>query len=1263
MRTDKRSSHKADKKTSARGHKQGVVGYSKKSALLEEAITHMNTGKYGRSSAALKELLALDPQNTEARRLFATLHLRLGSLVTAREAFESLANEAIGRQDYWLAESLLREYLAAGPRCIPFLEQLAHVYEEKGDAMAAVAELGKAVEILLEDPDPDHPEKPSQLYGKIRELAPASPVAFQFASSFDIQTGEFRLLPRSVSDNQPAAEELNGRPIIASDPAGEANAPAEVMPWEQLDESSSPDPSPFHPDESEWNAPKTLPDVSTAINGIEPKDTSRESVFSQQESDSTEPSSVSIDSVLLQEAESAAEATPAELREQRAPIVELTVSPLISSEPAESSAERAADISWEATAPVEPSSVPSRMPWEHVADPALQIVETEAASVPIPSPDTDSVHHPEASTSTIPVEAAPIPATEPEPAPAPSSPTSFSWNAIFDSAWKIAVGTTAPSSSVVVKEADGTEPISSGEQPEPPVVTTGQAEATEEVDQQTNTIEVADVTSSSHPLDVPPAFEPSMHESVAEPLLSVPQPDLEEAPPSFPSPPTVLVSEVEEPAIPSSPVVENVQHEPAETFAVSPPESVAEPIPMGNLDYSPPTETPVEQEERQPTLPGSPTVDLKAGGSVSPTVEPPAHWTTGEAAVQQHRPSARKRKGEKESAETPEVAPPSSPARETQVEPVSELSRGWESKGAEEAEAEAETAVVAQEVAPELIEPKPPDSRPEWAQASDSISLDQPVPPAPIWQEPPSDTFYTIDEPARSSAASAVDVLFGSTGQGQAIQTKERFASPKQASRFRARLARLRLAVSSFILSCFSTTRAFVLLCISLVVLGLATAALAAGMLAIVWMVMEESPTQHYQGLTSGPQRQITDPKKNGFLLLMGFDAPSGTDPLQAGYERKVTEHDVASSRSCMLGQEAKGGSGTGASSNVIDGWFKGADPLTQLKGQPETVRSLVAQEATSLARYQQWMPMSFDDWGFGQILSPNCPHILLTHRLFLLDGFNQDTAVGINRLEKDMEAWRSALGQSKTLMVKMMAATAVQDDVALTSALLMRPETDSATINRLAKVVRPLDQLELSVRWPMQSHFIWATGNVAADLKKDRTEERPFHVSVAAAMPLPVQRRANAYAEYYDAANKAVAEGRYVNLPKASQFLRTSASNLFDYWANPIEHVIGIEPLPSWDPYVGRMVETDAQLRLASLQVWVRRGPSDGDVLGRLAKAGQAYYDPFTGLPMLVNQPKRLLYSVGRDGKDQEGDRHLDVVVAIPSVQSAAAESKRGSK
>ena len=47
MRTDKRPSQKPDKKTPSRIHKRGIVGYSKKTALLEEAVTHMKKANPG----------------------------------------------------------------------------------------------------------------------------------------------------------------------------------------------------------------------------------------------------------------------------------------------------------------------------------------------------------------------------------------------------------------------------------------------------------------------------------------------------------------------------------------------------------------------------------------------------------------------------------------------------------------------------------------------------------------------------------------------------------------------------------------------------------------------------------------------------------------------------------------------------------------------------------------------------------------------------------------------------------------------------------------------------------------------------------------------------------------------------------------------------------------------------------------------------------------------------------------------------------------
>ncbi|MGE3977925.1 MAG: tetratricopeptide repeat protein, partial [Nitrospira sp.] len=264
MRANKKLPLKSDKTQATRGYKRGVVGYSRKTALLEEAITQMNAGKYGRSSAALKELLTLDPDNMEARRLFATLHLRLGSLIPARQAFDSLISEAFQRQDYWLAESLLREYLAAGPRCVPFLEKLGTLYQEKGDVPEAVVEYGKAIDSLIEDPEPDNPHHASQLYAKIRELAPASPVAFRLASFFDTQTGE--LLVRQSDDSGQST-------VVPSSDMSEGGQGLQaglepmdgVMPWEIQDSQAAASETLKVADASDSSGPLIAPTITDLL--------------------------------------------------------------------------------------------------------------------------------------------------------------------------------------------------------------------------------------------------------------------------------------------------------------------------------------------------------------------------------------------------------------------------------------------------------------------------------------------------------------------------------------------------------------------------------------------------------------------------------------------------------------------------------------------------------------------------------------------------------------------------------------------------------------------------------------------------------------------------------------------------------------------------------------------------------------------------------------------------------------------------------------
>ncbi|HKC94957.1 MAG TPA: tetratricopeptide repeat protein, partial [Nitrospira sp.] len=894
MRTDKRSAQKADKKTPSRVHKRGVVGYSKKSALLEEAITHMNTGKYGRSSAALKELLALDPHNTEARRLFATLHLKLGSLVTARQAFESLANEAIGRQDYWLAESLLREYLAAGPRCVPFLELLAHVYQEKGDEMAAVGELGKAIEILRDDPDSDNPQKAAQFYAKIRELAPASSVALELAPLFDVQTGEFLVRPSGV--HQPVSGNDAGLHESAASVATEHPLP-EVMPWEVIDESPTSDSQPSSTIPTAGQSPDLSADQiedplsmgeyeqdnrnsdSLSSTTVAPSD---ESTLSHDELDSTgAASTLDTGEPELQELvqEQASENRPGvetgsgaglpspmpweqmadasiQIAQPEAPLSSdphlalesilasfreqdlLTAPPVTNEEsqapPIEMAAPAVPHESMESTAGDPSTQLSSPMPWEQISDGEMQIPEAESSAQPAsPAPLQEAFSFSsspslteEAGNSPSALVCDPVPTdsadslltvTDPEhlavrdeqsltvqPLETESAPGSvaeaprestFSWNSVFDKAWKFAAGTMAPSPE---RELD-TNAISNREEdsvtPAPPM-----------------------------PAESPaPELSPYVSLSTSDaapPLASV-----------TPAMPASFSTVVEEQTIPE------VAGESLASVPVSAEIRLAE--------EPPPSSTVPLKPEEPPSRPKE----------IAPPVDAPSHWNTGEVAVQVHRPSKKKKRWEKEPKDAEQTPAIPTSALESISETLSEAIREWKSTPIE---------AVGSSV-PEGVAPKQDASCPDWMQASETITFNAPA-PAP---EAPALTLRSWSdsgvvptrehvEPTQTPAASAVDVLFSSDSAADHFTTHERPSWSKPRPRIMARLHRVRIGVSSFIGSCFSTTRSLTFLALMLAVTVVVVAATGIGAVGLAWMAMEVPPSPVYHNLTVAPPRLVT---------------------------------------------------------------------------------------------------------------------------------------------------------------------------------------------------------------------------------------------------------------------------------------------------------------------------------------------------------------------------------------------------------------------
>ncbi len=176
------------------------------SDLMAEATRRIEEGQYAGAEAMLTQLLSREPGNPEICQLLARLHLLQGNLQVALGEYRFLAGGALRAQDYPMAETLITEYLKIEPASVPMLELLGELYQEKGDPATAAQHFGRAVEILLEHPEPGMPTLPAELFEKVQALAPGSAIARKLAPAFD---------PNAEADS-PAILEETAEPAIVS---------------------------------------------------------------------------------------------------------------------------------------------------------------------------------------------------------------------------------------------------------------------------------------------------------------------------------------------------------------------------------------------------------------------------------------------------------------------------------------------------------------------------------------------------------------------------------------------------------------------------------------------------------------------------------------------------------------------------------------------------------------------------------------------------------------------------------------------------------------------------------------------------------------------------------------------------------------------------------------------------------------------------------------------------------------------------------------
>ncbi|OGW69886.1 MAG: hypothetical protein A3A88_05740 [Nitrospirae bacterium RIFCSPLOWO2_01_FULL_62_17] len=916
----------------------------KKKELFVEATQQIKAGKYGQASKVLKELMALEPANIEYRRLSASLNLKLGNMISAKAVYESLVQEATQMRDFRLAESLLREYLAAGPRCVPFLERLGQVCEDNNNAMVAANEYGKALQILLEDADPGEAGHASELYGKIKNLSPNNPALAQY------------------------------------------------------------DPTKF-------------------------------------------------------------------------------------SRPA-------------------PASAPS---------PLAAAIKMSAAAPPSP----------------------------PVPTPAPAAPPPL-----------------AAAPPPVAPPPVHAEPVS--QKP----------------------------AKRAKLLDDAPMVEDDLTDVLVSKVKPVPHPPLpkREAPPPPPPPPMVDDD------------LTDLLSRPIPKRAPLPKPSLAKKL-FGFLQLSPASEPPPAPAPEQPPAP-----PVVAAPPPPPAVEPPP----------------------------PAVEPPPAP-----VEAAPAASPQWKPWQPEQPEEPA--APAAEPSAVEAAAQPQETAWKAWQPPEPAAAAPVSAPGAPPSEKPlgTGAGFLVVD--SRKRQGESAPAFGAGLGESTPIPAKGRASAaplPRRAVTTR-RSGGLGAAVKTLV---------------TLLVVVTAFVAAVFGVLMAGCFLLEKSPSDGVRNFTGSPPSFAQNPRRNAYLLLAGFDADAGSDPMTEGYERTQKPAN-AQPVQCAWEQASSSTMRFPDETSVIETWWQGPDPIGQFQKEAGRIQGGTAGSPVLMERYRQWLGMPFEDGGYGTFTVPNCAMILTAHRLHVAEGFGQGPAKGIDRLVQDLKAWRNVLAQARTLPVKQLAFALFNDDLTLLAGVFSRSDVTGDTVSDLVPLTKPLEQVERSLRWPMQNALAVDTKLFATNALFEAVKDPSLTVRVLTLLPLPKQRVLNAYADHFEGLLKS-ADQPLTQPPRLYEFARTPAKTVMDYLTNPLDNMVPSRTIILWDQQVGMVFDTEARLRLVGVSALLR-GATRKAIPARIAAAGSKFTDPFTELPMLMNPARGVIYSIGKNRRDDDGDPKLDVSIAWPFTEPSRDLSK----
>jgi len=444
---------------------------------------------------------------------------------------------------------------------------------------------------------------------------------------------------------------------------------------------------------------------------------------------------------------------------------------------------------------------------------------------------------------------------------------------------------------------------------------------------------------------------------------------------------------------------------------------------------------------------------------------------------------------------------------------------------------------------------------------------------------------------------------------------------------------------------------------------------------SFIWSSKGQSPSPLFTNLLEPPRYHLINPYENGYFYLLGFAAETSLDPVKVGHEMWLEINSTHGSIDFDYDKPGRSSLQIQAPTEQIVPSWNSENPAGGFHNMQ--VQVLGSHDHVLLARYEHWLAMPFEDMGFGHRGTPRFVEMFVAHRLYIADGFSRQPTLGMQRLKQDMQVWRNILGDATTISTKVMAQIVITDNLYLLSNLLSQPTVNPAVLAMTVNIAPPLTTAEASLQWPLRHQFtlgvhdhesrVFATEKQTQSLSPQeqwlahtahlpeqafRLISHPYRRSFLG-IPLQTRETWEMYATYYDAMIHATKAGRSIP-PKIHELAGTSRNGTLENFISPNSFE------PDWDPFQYQLRETDARLRLTSLQAVLKRPSPQSTVPNRLAQVGSGYYDPFSGLPMLWSQTQQKIYSVGKDRYDDGGDPTFDISVPATAFHKPASKESQ---